>query len=1185
MKKIITLQHFKSSYDLLPKIPMRMRITSLLLAGFLVQTQAASLASQETRISLDMKNTTVEKVLDEIEAKSDYSFLYNHTLINVDRKVSIDVEAKDIESVLHSLFNGTDIVYTIKDNQIILSRKASHQIETQSAQGTQQRKMVSGTVVDASGVPVIGANVYEKGTTNGTITDMDGRFSLEASTSSTLEISYIGYTAQTIKVGHQNTFHITLKEDSKALEEVVVVGYGTQKKVNLTGAISTVKMDDVIGNRPVGNTAQALEGAIPGLQISRNNGKPGTTINMNVRGATSINDNTNGAPLVLVDNVPMDIDLLDPNDIESVTTLKDAAASAVYGARAAFGVILITTKQGKKDSPMRVTYNNNFSFSKPASLLEKVNPYRSVQTYLDMGLERYYGGQDTKQWLQFINEYNQGNHPDGYVWSDGVRYNLASADVIDDMMAKAGFQQQHNISVSGGSNKATYRVAFGMIDENGVLVGDKDTYKRYNASAFVSMDANKWLTAQADIRYSDSNTSTAVGGTSEWGSAGIWAFAQNRPSMTPLGYGTTTENDTELLPFGTPRNFLELSTPKINRDNNIRLLGRLIVKPIKDLEIIGEYSFNRYWSSERTFNDQFDFIETITGERKTSYNTSTYTMFQSFETTNAINAYATYSKDIEDHSFSIMGGYNQENWYSESLQASRQDPINQELPSISQSTGTIESEDHFYEYAIRSLFYRLNYSYKGKYLFEANGRYDGSSRFPKDDRFGFFPSFSLGWRISEEAFMEKTKDYLTNLKLRASWGSIGNQNVDYYAYLATMAANSSLNWILPGSDKYVTTLDPPGLVSSSFTWETVNTLDVGIDLNLLNRLGFVFDWYKRDTKDMLTTAQPLPSVLGATAPKVNAANMTSKGWELALTWNDQIGKVKYNLGLNLYDSRSKITKYSNDEQLLTYTDASDNIEKTYYREGMEFGEIWGYQTDRFYTTDDFVDGKLKEEIPAFRGQNRDNVQPGDILYKDLDGDGEISNGDNSLNNPGDLSVIGNSTPRFQYGITGGISYRDFDLSFFFTGVGKRDLWISQLWIPSGQFPSAIESYQIDYWTEENQNAFYPRLYGEGGNDSYNHQRQTKYLFDGSYVRLKNVTIGYNLPQTICSKIGIQRFRIFLSGENLFTIHHLPTGYYPDTYSMAPGSNVIDANIEGDSSANGWAYPLMRQYSFGINLTF
>ena len=1157
-----------------------MKIGLLLLLVGILHLKSENIYPQVVSLSLSIEKATIEQALDQIEKNSEYKFLIIDNSLETNKIVSVKCQEEKLTEVLNKLFHETNIGYEIIDKQIILSKK---KIEKVIMQGDSP---IKGQIVDQSGLPVIGANIVEKGTTNGTITDIDGNFSLNVPEGAILEVSYIGYLSQTVKIGKEKFLSITMKEDSQAIEEVVVVGYGSQKKVNLTGAITTVKMDDIIGNRPVGNTAQALEGSIPGLQISRNTGKPGTTVNMNVRGATSINDDTNGAPLVLVDNVPMDIDLLDPNDIESVTTLKDAAASAIYGARAAFGVVLITTKQGKKDSPMRVTYNNNFSFSTPASLLNKVSPYQTVKTYTDMGLERYYGGQDTQQWLQYLDEYNQGKHPEGYVWTDGVRYNLAPTDVVDEMMAKAGFQHQHNVSVSGGSSKATYRISFGMIDENGILTGDKDTYKRYNTSAFVSMDANKWLTAQVDLRYTDSKTSTAVGGTSEYGDTGIWSFAQGLPTMAPLGYGYATENDTELLPFGTPANILALSTPKINRDNNIRILGRLMLRPIKDLDIVGEYSFNRGWGSERTFNDKFKFIETVTGEKKEAYNTSTYKMYQAFETTNAINIYATYNKDINDHSFSIMGGYNQENWYKESLQSSRQDPINQSLPSISQSTGVIESEDHFYEYALRSLFYRVNYSYKGKYLIEANGRYDCSSRFPKDDRFGFFPSFSAGWRISEEPFMENTRGYIDNLKVRASWGSIGNQNVDYYAYLATMAAKNDLKWILAGGDKYVTTLEVPGLVSSSFTWETVNTLDVGIDLNVFNRLGLVFDWYKRDTKDMLTTAKPLPSVLGATAPKVNAANMTSKGWELALTWNDQIGKVKYNIGFNLYDSQSRITRYNNEDQLLTYVDANDNnIEKMYYREGMEFGEIWGYQTDRFYTVNDFVDGKLKTDIPAFRGQNRDNVKPGDILYKDLDGNGEISNGDNSLNNPGDLRVIGNSTPRYQYGITGGVSYRNFDLSFFFTGVGKRDLWIDQLWIPNGQFPKGLEYYQMDYWTTEHPDSFYPRLYGEGGNDTYNHNRQTKYLYNGAYIRLKNVTVGYNLPKAICAKLNIQKFRVFVSGENLFTVHHLPDGYYPDTYSMSPASNKINANIEGDSSANGWAYPLMRQYSFGINLTF
>lgn len=1044
----------------------------------------------------------------------------------------------------------------------------------------QNVSIVNGKVVDAiTGDPIIGANVMVKGTSYGTITNLDGEFILEkVPLGSSLIVTCLGY--DDLEIVSKENLVISLHEDSQLLNELVVVGYGSQKKVNLTGAISTVKMEDVMGDRPVSNTAQALEGAIPGLQISRNNGKPGTAINMNVRGATSINDNTNGAPLVLVDNVPMDIDLLDPNDIESITTLKDAAASAIYGARAAFGVILITTKQGRKETPIRISYNNNFSFSTPASLPRKVTPIETVNTYCDMGLQRYYAGQDTNNWLKFLNEYENGSHPNGFVWSDGVRYNLAQTDVIKEMMSGAGFQQHHSLSLSGGSSKTTYRLSFGAVNEDGVLITNKDTYNRYNASAFVSSDVAKWLTVQADFRYADSKTSTAQSGTSEYGENAIWAFASLMPSMCPQGYGVSTEDDDEILPFGTPANLLTMASPKINRVNNTRVLGRIMLKPISGLEIVGEYSFNRNWGSERKFNEIFKFIAPITGEKKPTYTVSTYQMTQYFTTTNAINVFATYTKDIENHRFSIMAGYNQEHMYNESLFSSREEPINQQLPSISQSVGTINSRDAFNEYALRSLFYRINYSYKSKYLLELNGRYDGSSRFPKKDRFGFFPSFSLGWRISEEPFMDSLRTWIDNFKIRGSWGSIGNQNVDYYAYLATIEASNNYNWILPGSDKQETTLGVPGLVSSSFTWETVNTLDFGVDLKLFNRLGIIFDWYQRDTKDMLTAAKPLPSVLGDSAPKVNAANMRSTGWEVALTWSDKIGdKFRYDLGLNLYDYRARITKYSNENNLLT------NGTSMYYREGMEFGEIWGYVTDRFYTADDFDNGKLKDNIPIFLGQTRENVKQGDILYKDFDGDGLISNGDNSLDNPGDMRKIGNNTPRFQYSIKAGLSYANFDLSILLSGVGKRDMWISSLWAPNGEFVASVFDYQLDYWREDNLQSYYPRIYGEGGNNEYNHQRQTKYIKDGSYLRMKNVTLGYNLSKKVCEKIRLQNLRVFVSGENLFTWHKLPNGYFPDSFSMTPGSSNQNATIDGDSQASGWSYPLMRQFSFGINVTF
>ena len=472
-----------------------MRITTFLLLVCVFCTFAENTHSQNARVSINKKNVQLETVLNEIEHQTDYLFIYNNQ-VNVNKKVSLKAKNQPVSKVLEELLADSGITYSVEGNHIVLGKQTM-------AAAPQQSSTIRGKVIDTNGDPVIGANIVEKGTTNGTITDVNGQFTLTVQPGAILQVSFIGYNTKEIKVGNESTLNVILEEDSQALDEVVVVGYGAQKKVNLTGAITTVKMEDVVGNRPVGNTAQALEGAIPGLQVSRNNGKPGTTINMNVRGATSINDDTNGAPLVLVDNVPMDIDLLDPNDIESVTTLKDAAASAIYGARAAFGVILITTKQGKKDTPMRVSYNNNFSFSTPAALPNKVDPYTTVQTYANMGLKRYYGGQDTEQWLGYLDEYRNGQHKDGYVWSDGVRYNLAPTDVIDDMMDNFGFQQQHNVSVTGGSSKATYRVSFGMMDEDGILVTDKDSYKRYNASAFVSMDANKWLTLQADFRYTD----------------------------------------------------------------------------------------------------------------------------------------------------------------------------------------------------------------------------------------------------------------------------------------------------------------------------------------------------------------------------------------------------------------------------------------------------------------------------------------------------------------------------------------------------------------------------------------------------------------------------------------------------------------------------------------------------------
>ncbi|MGL5620189.1 MAG: SusC/RagA family TonB-linked outer membrane protein, partial [Tannerellaceae bacterium] len=989
----------------------------------------------------------------------------------------------------------------------------------------------------------------------------------------TLEISYIGYLSQHINGTVQSPVRIVLTENNQTLDEVVVIGFGSTKKVNLTGAVSNVKMDDVLGNRPVNSALTALEGAIPGLQINKNSGKPGVSINTNIRGVTSING---GGPLVLVDNVPMDLNLVDPNDIESVSVLKDAAASAIYGARAAFGVILVTTKQGKKETPVKIAYGNNFSFSTVSEKLKKVSPKQTLRYFDDLGIKTYYSGQVIDTWKDLLNAYeNEGKYPEGFAWGDdGYRYNLAPTDVYSDMLDPFGFQQQHNISVSGGSTKTTYRASLGSVNEDGILVGNKDTYARYNASVFLSMDGPSWITAQADVKYTNVKTSTATG---QAGNTNIWGNINEAMAMAPLGMGTITKDGETEYYFSSPRHAIQLHEPDINRNSNIRLLGRFIIKPLKGWNITGEYTYNRNWTSTRKIRKTVETLDPYDMQLKIVNASNSYEMTNTFDNRNILNLFSTYEHSFGSHDLSLMAGFNQEAYHYESLYGKRRDLINQELPSLGQASGEMQTTDSFNELALRSLFYRFNYAYKERYLFEANGRYDGSSRFPKKDRFGFFPSFSAAWRISEEAFWNSAKDIISNLKLRASWGNIGNQNVGgYYPYLSTMDT-SKPTWVIPGQKDWVTSLKIPALVSGSFTWETINTTDIGLDVLLLDKLSISADYYIRNTNNMLAFSTPLPSILGAPAPKGNVAALKTKGWEVSLTWKDRIGSdFNYSASLNLYDSKSEITDYYNPTGLLT----SDN--KLALRNGMKYGEIWGYETDRFLNDDDFnPDGSVKKEIALL--QNQKNVYPGDILYKDQNGDGFISVGDNTETNPGDQVVIGNSSFRFQYGITGSMQYKNIDCSFLFTGVGKRDLWIN-LFPHQGEYVKGIDTYMTDHWTPENPNAFYPRISAKNPTAG-NTQRQSKYLSDASYLRLKNITIGYNIPKNTCEKLYISSLRIFVSGENLLTFHHLPKGYMPDAFDTSVGGLNINSSPVGDSYSGNITYPLMRQFSFGVNLSF
>ena len=970
---------------------------------------------------------------------------------------------------------------------------------------TQQDGVCKGVVKDNQGETVIGASVVVKGSTNGTITGLDGDFTLDnVKRGDVIQISYIGYVSQEV-VWQGTPLNITLKEDSQTLEEVVVVGFGSQKKANLTGSVSQVKMDDVLGERPVTNVKNALQGSMPGLMVS-GGASPGEAKSFNIRGTVSINGMN---PLVLIDNVEGDIDLLNPEDIESVTVLKDAASSAIYGARAAAGVILITTKKAKKGEKFNLNYNANFGFQTSINSPKQASLDEYLRAYQAAGFsETYYAGNGSvSKWREYLAGYkeNPAAYPtvgDGiYIGEDGAPYYLNDKDVYK-AFQETSFMQTHNLTANGGTEKLRYRLSAGLTKEDGPLIESKDTYMRKNISSFISADITDWLTQEADFRYTVADRSEPMG-------SGDGIYCMNHISFYPSGMmpGSVNTSVGKDLPLITPENQIRYNNPYLTDTDNTRIYLRTIMRPIKGLELVGEYTYDRKNWQKSYYAKKWEYTTEQLGSNNSV--TSDY-LFKSedHEDYNALNLYGTYNFSIkEDHMFKVMAGFNQERKQNSWISVQTHDMIAPSAPSFTSATGKIIPQNSYSDYAIRGAFYRINYNYKDRYLFEANGRYDGSSKFPKDDRFGFFPSFSVGWNIARESWMEKALDYVSDLKLRASWGQIGNQNIGNYGYYSTMQPVGNSNyWLKDG--EFITYISTPGLVSNSFTWETVETLDIGFDASMFNsRLQVTFDWYQRTTRDMLIAGIQLPAVVGTSAPMRNAADMRTRGWEIAVNWRDQIGDWKYNVGFNLYDYKSKITKYSNNEDKL--------LSQNYY-EGKTLGEIWGYVSDGFYTIDDF-DGpgtwQLKDGVASLDGYN---PRPGDEKFVNLNDDrgtNEINSGLNTVDSPGDQKVIGNSTPRYNFGVNLGVSYKGFSLSAILQGTAKRDVWIGGMslfpfggsakayypvfynqtdyWEPMGSCDGQYTENDREYWVAKNPDASLYRLYSNMQNHGSNQRASTK----------------------------------------------------------------------------------------------
>lgn len=1027
----------------------------------------------------------------------------------------------------------------------------------------QQNGVCNGVVTDTTGETVIGASVVVKGTTNGTITGLDGDFSLSGVTKgSILVVSFVGYQNTEVKWNGQ-PLTIVLKEDTKVLDEVVVVGYGTQKKANLSGAVAAVD-GKVLQDRPITNIGQGLQGVVPNLNITMNNGgAPGATSSFNIRGNTSLNG---GSPLVLVDNVQMDANLVNPDDIESISVLKDAASASIYGARAAYGVILITTKKGKKSDKPTVSLSATGYWQSPALTFHNVN---SMQ-YLTMMDEAYQndGGSGhyfKSQVYQYAEDYFNGKYDSPVFFDtayDTYKYGYCGNTDWWDELYKTSFSQIYTANISGGNDRTTYYASVSMNDQGGILKAGDDKYNKYNANVNISSNITKWLNVSAKIAHTYTDELHPTGGTTAMNStaySGLSSYSgMMKGDLSPLmpvkhpdghyaGQGSYTN----------PVAIMEQGGNAQYKQNDLWMTGAVKITPIKGLVINADYTWNFYGkSSNQHVQNFYDYTAVPGTENYYPWtNPSSVTVTNNDDYYNAFNAFAEYTFSLkEKHNFKVMVGYNQENKHKKYHYAGRKNLIDSSNPSLNLAYGDMAMNGSETHWSVNGFFARINYDYKGKYLLELNGRYDGSSKFPHGDRYAFFPSASVAWRVSEEKFWEPIRGWFDNFKLRASYGSLGNQALDEsrygnFPYLATYGINTKYGALLNGTRPVAVSV--PGLVSASFTWETVNQIDFGFDASFFGgRLNTSFDWYRRNTKDMLTAGQALPAVLGTSVPQENAADMKTVGWEVSLEWNDRLSNgFGYHIKGVLSDYQASITKFSNPTKLLG----------THYV-GERLNEIWGYVSNGLFQSDE--DAKAADQSYLSGG----SWGAGDVKYEDLNNDGKIDIGKNTLDDSGDRKIIGNSTPRYSYGITAGFDYKGFDFEMFWQGIGKRDYWLggSQFWGFTDEWCTPLTS-SLDYWTEDNRDAYFPRLHHYGVNGG-NHQVSTRYLQNAAYLRLKNVVLGYTIPRSITEKVKISRLRVFVQGENLLTFTPLIDSYDPETL-------------------NNMTYPINKKISVGLNLTF
>lgn len=1148
-------------------------------------TQTARWHEQHVTNTVANNMYTVKNVLNYIEKNSNYVFVYNAEVQKMmPNKVRVNLDGRPALQILDEMCASTALTYKAQGNQISLT-------QTKNAQSGQpnkaQKRRIKGNVSDAKGEPIVGATISEKGGTGGTITDINGDFTLELAPDNAITISYVGFKPQTLKP--TDGIHVTLDEQAKGLDEVVVIGYGTKKKANLIGAVSTVGAEE-LKDRPVTNLGQMLQGQVPNLNISFNTGTPGEAATLNIRGKTSITNS--GAPLVLIDGVEGSIDRINPNDIESVSVLKDAASAAIYGARAGFGVVLITTKNNK-DGQAHITYNGRFSFSAPttktnfmtvgydvARLVDEFNTTTTGSSYSELNADDYKMLEERR--------YDVTENP-ARPWAvvsqnDGLYHYYGNFDWYNYIFNFAQPTWNHNLSVNGGTEKMNYMISGGMNDHDGLYALSTDKYSTRTLMAKFNAEVTPWLKVFSTASLFKSKYKQAGYDYEDGGNVANLAF-HAMPWIVPVN------------PDGTNVYILPNSNNKpadgfaamLRTGNGFTQVGKTeqtyaigaVLKLMEGLEFTGKITYRNYAKEKLARSASFVYARkpgqelTANGwpfnnrlkDGRDTYENYVYDFYANFHRTFA-----------NVHNVSAVVGTNYERGHYKFVEPSGRDLTSEVLNDLSLSTGDKSVKSSQNEFALMGYFARLSYDYAGKYLVEANMRYDGTSRFPRNHRWGFFPSLALGWRISEEAFFEPVRPTISNLKLRASVGSLGNQITDnsakfnnntFYPYmrLITLKPTTNLNYIFDNAQAVYASLGAP--TSGSLTWETIVTQNAGLDVGLFNnRLSLVLDVYSRTTKDMLAAARALPAVYGYNAPYENNGELRTNGFELVVGWNDKFnlaGKpFYYGVNLTLADSKTKITKFKGNESKVLGQDY----------EGMEWGEIWGYRIKGIYQSDqEAIDRGVDQSFLGTRFTDK----AGDLIFDDVDGSTKIDQGKGTLDDHGDLVRIGNAMPRYNYGITVNMAWMGFDFSMFWQGIGKQNVYPGGnnmlFWGPYARAYSSFipEDFPSKVWSKNNRNAYFPRPVADLARSFAMSRPNDRYLQNLAYCRLKSLTVGYTLPKTLTKKVYLEKVRLYFSGENLFITSKLKSDYIDPEQMM--------------HDTNGRVYPFSKTFSFGLDVSF